>query len=102
MTSASAWSSALPKLRREVGSARSEVGSLRQELHSEIGSARKELGAEIGSVREELHTEIGSVRQELVAINGQLHSMQRTMIQFQGVLIAALIGTLATLIATQI
>lgn len=60
----------------------------------ELGFAevKTELRREIGSVRQE----IGSVRGEIGAMNDRLHSMQRMMIQFQGILIAALIGLIAT------
>jgi hypothetical protein len=70
----------------------------------ELGFAevKAELRREIGGVRDELRTGLGSVREELCAVRQELHSMQRTMIQLQGIMIAALLGLLATFIATQI
>jgi hypothetical protein len=75
---------------------RREIGSVRQEMRQEIGSVRQEMRQGIGSVRQEIGSVRDEMRQELAAIDDRLHGMQRMMIQFQGILIAALIGLIAT------
>ncbi len=57
-------------------------------------SRRMELG--FAEIKTEIRREIGSVRQEIGVMDDRLHAMQRLMIQFQAVLIAALIGLIAT------
>ena len=75
---------------------RSEIGSVRSEIGSEIGSVRGEIGSEIGSVR----GEVGSLRGEIVSLqkemNTRFDSLQRTLIHFEGIMIVALIGLIAT------
>lgn len=56
----------------------------------------RDLRGEIGTVRGEIGTvrgEVGSLRAEM---NSRFDSLQRTMIQFGGLLIAALLGMIAT------
>ena len=78
---------------------RSEIGSVRSEIGSEIGSVRGEIGSvrgEVGSVRGEVNSlrdEIGSLRKEM---NALFYSLQRTLIHFEGIMIVALIGLIAT------
>jgi hypothetical protein len=57
-------------------------------------SRRMELG--FTELKTELRREIGSVREAIAAMDDRLHGMQRTTVQFQGVLIAALVGLIAT------
>jgi len=66
-----------------------EVGMLRTEMRDEFRAARTEMREEFSAVRHE----IGSLRSEMHA---GFEALQRTMIQFGGVLIAALIGLIAT------
>lgn len=66
-----------------------EVGALRGEMRDEFRSVRSEMQEEFRAVR----GEIGSLRRDMQAGFDSLH---RTMIQFGGVLIAALIGLIAT------
>jgi hypothetical protein len=63
----------LRTLQAEIGSARTEIGSLRTGLGGEIGSLRTGLGGEIGSLRTELGGEIGSLRTEL---GGEISSLR--------------------------
>ena len=99
-------SAELVSVRREVGSVRDEVGSVREE----IGSVRDEVGSvreEVGSVREE----VGAVRDEVAGLREEMHqgneallkeihrgigSLQRTLLQTGGGIIAVLLGILLT------
>jgi hypothetical protein len=51
-------------------------------VREEIGSVRGEIGGEIGSLRKEMHA--------------LFNSLQRTLIHFEGIMIVALIGLIAT------
>jgi hypothetical protein len=71
----------LRTLQAEIGSARTEIGSLRTGLGGEIGSLRTELGGEIGSLRTELGGEISSLRTELRSEIGALRDI--TEVRFE-------------------
>ena len=79
-----------------------DLAQVEGRLKSEIASVRSELKEEIGSVRSELKEKIGSVRSDLGTIlvemkQGQLNQLRWTIGLAVGML-AALMGTLATLI----
>ncbi len=66
----------------------------------------REVRGEIALLRSETKTEIASLRGEMNArferVDARFDALQRTLLQFGGVLVAALIGVIATLIATQV
>jgi hypothetical protein len=66
-----------------------EVATLRTEMRDEFRAVRDE----IGSLRTEMTNEFGGIRGEMHA---GFQALNRTMIQFGGLLIAALIGLIAT------
>lgn len=68
-------------LRAEIGSVRTELGSVRETLRMEIGTVRDTLRMEIGSVRTELGSvrdtlgaEIGSLRTELGSLRAEMNT----------------------------
>jgi hypothetical protein len=73
-----------------------EVATLRIEIRDEFRAVREE----IGSLRTEMTNEFGGIRGEIGGLRGEMHAgfqaLNRTMIQFGGLLIAALIGLIAT------
>jgi hypothetical protein len=73
-----------------------EVATLRVEMRDEFRAVRTEMRDEFRAVREE----IGSLRTEMGMMRGEMHAgfqaLNRTMIQFGGLLVAALIGLIAT------
>ena|SRR5436190_20460414 len=92
-----------------------EVMTLRAEMREEFRAVRTEMRNEFRSIRAEMREEFQAVRAEFQAVRNELGSLQsemhagfdslhRTMIQFGGILIAALIGLIATQlwIATQL
>jgi len=70
------------------------------DLKGEVGMLRTEMRDEFRAVRAEMREEFRAVRSEIGSLRSEMHagfeSLQRTMIQFGGVLIAALIGLIAT------
>ena len=78
------------------------------DLKEEVGTLRTEMRDEFRAVRMEMREEFRAVRSEIGSLRSEMHTgfelLQRTMIQFGGVLIAALIGLIATQlwIATQL
>lgn len=77
-----------------------EVGMLRTEMRDEFRAVRTEMREEFSAVRAEMREEFRAVRSDIGSLRSEMHagfeSLQRTMIQFGGVLIAALIGLIAT------
>jgi len=70
-----------------------EVGALRSEMRDEFRAVRAEMKEEFHAVREEMRDEFNSMRSDMHVGFDSLH---RTMIQFGGILIAALTGLIAT------
>ena len=70
-----------------------EVSALRGEMRDEFRAVRSEMQEEFRAVRSEMKEEFRAMREEMKAGFDSLH---RTMIQFGGLLIAALIGLIAT------
>lgn len=70
------------------------------DLKGEVGTLRSEMRDEFRAVRTEMRDEFRAVREEMGSLRNEMHvgfkSLHRTMIQFGGVLIAALIGLIAT------
>jgi hypothetical protein len=66
-----------------------EVATLRVKMRDEFQAVREE----VGSLRTEMTNEFGVLRGEMHA---GFQAINRTMIQFGGLLIAALIGLIAT------
>jgi phage host-nuclease inhibitor protein Gam len=66
-----------------------EVATLRTEMRDEFRAVRKE----IGSLRTEMTSEFVSIRNEVHAGFASLH---RTMIQFGGIVIVAIIGLIGS------
>jgi hypothetical protein len=66
-----------------------DLRALRVETRTELGSLRSEIGTESRSLR----NEIGALRSEM---NSRFDAMQRTMIQFGGGMIVALLGLIVT------
>jgi hypothetical protein len=71
------------------------VVELRREMRQEFGAVRQEMREEFGAVRKEMREEFGS-------LHARFDGMQQTMIRFGGIVIAALIGLVATQIAALI
>lgn len=63
------------------------------DLKDEVGTLRAEMRDEFRAVRTEMKDEFRAMRTEMKAGFDSLH---RTMIQFGGLLIAALVGLIAT------
>lgn len=68
-----------------------------RDIRAEIGSVRSELSAETRSLREELSAETGSLRLEM---NARFDSLQRTLIQFGGGLVASFVGLIVAFVLT--
>jgi hypothetical protein len=66
-----------------------EVVEIGRRMDLGFAGIRTELRDEIGSVR----GEVGSLQKEIVT---RLDSLQRTLIHFEGIMIVALIGLIAT------
>jgi phage host-nuclease inhibitor protein Gam len=70
------------------------------DLKGEVGMLRAEMRDEFRAVRTEMREEFSAVRHEIGSLRSEMHagfaSLQRTMIQFGGLLVAALIGLIAT------
>ncbi len=76
-------------LRAQRVETRTELRSLRGEVKAEFAALRNEVKAESGA----LCGEIGTLRSEM---NTRFDAMQRTMIQFGGGMIVALLGLIVT------
>jgi predicted nucleic acid-binding Zn-ribbon protein len=94
----------LDDLKDEVGALRGEMRdefrAVRSEMQEEFRAVRDEMRNEFRAVRTEMKEEFRAVRDEIGSLRHDMHagfdSLHRTMIQFGGVLIAALIGLIAT------
>jgi hypothetical protein len=77
--------------RMELGfaEARTELKHEAGVLRTEIGALRTEVGTETGVLRTEMREEFGSLHE-------RFDRLQQTMIYLSGVMIAALIGVIAT------
>lgn len=81
-----------------------EVATLRTEMRDEFRAVRDEMRSEFRAVRDEMKGEFRAIRAEMsdefTAIRAEMHagfeSMHRTMVQFGGILIVALIGLIGT------
>lgn len=82
------------------GEMRNEFRAVREEMRTEFSAVRAEMKEEFRAVRAEMKNEFRAVREEIGALRSEMHagfdSLHRTMIQFGGILIAALIGLIAT------
>lgn len=97
-------------VRREM---RTEFAAVRDEMKSEFAAVRNDMKAEFAAVRGEMKAEFTAVRDEMKAESARteerfeammdrLLSMQRQMLQFSAVAIAALAGVIAALVAVAI
>jgi len=92
------------EMRDEFRAVRSEMQAefraVREEMKAEFRAVREEMRVEFRAVREEMKAEFQAVRGEIGSLRLEMHAgfdaLHRTMIQFGGVLIAALIGLIAT------
>ncbi len=90
--------------RQEFGAVREEMrrefGAVRHEMKEEFRAVRDEMKEEFRAVRREMKEEFSAVRGEMQQEFGSLHArfdgLQQTMIQFGALMIAALIGLIAT------
>jgi hypothetical protein len=84
------------KVDRGFADTKDEFAKVRTEMRDEFAKAR----AETKDVRAEMREEFVAVRAEIAGLRSDMqagfNSLQRTMIQFSGVIVAALIGLLAT------
>jgi hypothetical protein len=79
---------------------KTEFTSVRAEMKSEFTSVRAEMKAEFAAVRDEMHGEFRALRMEMAVGFGHLHQrfdrLFQTIIGLVGVMIASLIGFIAT------
>jgi len=79
---------------------KAEFESVRSEMKAEFVSVRNEMKAEFKAVRHEMKAEFESVRGEIASLRKEMHegfaSLNRTLLQVGGGIIAALIGVIAT------
>ncbi len=68
-------------------------------LRGEMGDMRTELRGEMAELRGEMNARFDAMQS---GIDARFAALQHAMFQFGGVMVAALIGVIATLIATQI
>jgi F0F1-type ATP synthase membrane subunit b/b' len=96
---------------RETGSAlQKELTGTKDSLQDEISATRHSLGREIGATRDSLQREIGATRDSLQreigaakdSMQDQLLTMQRTMIQVGGGLIAANLTLMAAVLGLMV
>lgn len=77
-----------------------EVTTLRTEMRDEFRAVREEMRTEFQAVRDEMKAEFRAVRDEIGSLRIETHAgfdaLQRTMIQFGGILIVALVGLIGT------
>jgi hypothetical protein len=86
----------LDDLNNKVGEGFARVDADIRELRAEIGEMRKENQAEFVEVRKEIQTEVGVLRAEM---NARFDAMNRNFIAGVIAIIAAIIGSNATLMA---
>jgi hypothetical protein len=76
------------------------LAEFRSEMKDELRAVRREMNEEFSAVRREMKGEFSAVRIEAKEEFGSLHArfdgLQQTMIQLGGLVIAALIGLIAT------
>jgi hypothetical protein len=79
---------------------KAEFAAVRSEMKEEFAAVRREMKAEFAAVRREMKEEFSSVHGEIKALRQEMNlrfdSLQRMTIQFGGLMIAALIGFIAT------
>lgn len=77
-----------------------EVATLRTEMRDEFRAVRAEMRTEFRAVRDEMRIEFRAVRDEIGSLGQEMHagfdSLHRTMIQFGGIIIVALIGLIGS------
>ncbi len=90
----------LDDLRNDVSEFRAETKAEFAAVQDEFTAVRKEMGSEFAAVRKEMGDEFKAVRAEMKAgfdgIHERFDRFQQTMIGFSGLVIAALIGLIAT------
>jgi hypothetical protein len=77
-------------LRKEM---KDEFAAVRKEMRDEFAAVRQEMKDGFAALRKEMRDEFAAVRQEM---KDGFEGIQRLMIQFMGLMIAALIGLIAT------
>jgi ElaB/YqjD/DUF883 family membrane-anchored ribosome-binding protein len=85
--------SEMSEFRREV---KEEFANVGDEMRGEFRAVRREMRDEFATVRKEMKDEFAVVRQDMKALNQRFDSLHRIMIQFCGLMVAALIGLIAT------
>lgn len=79
---------------------RTEFGAVRAEMKAEFGAVRGEMKAEFATVRDEARGEFRALRMEMATgfaqINERFDRLFYAMIGFGGLMIASLIGFMAT------
>jgi len=79
---------------------RTEFTAVREEMRTEFASVREEMRAEFAAVRGEMSAEFTALRGEMKAgferVDERFESLHRLMIQLGGLMLAALIGLIAT------
>jgi predicted phage-related endonuclease len=84
-------------VRREM---KNEFAAVRQEMKDEFTAVRREMRDEFRAVRREMKEQSDSLHAEIKALHKEMSlrfdSLQRIMIQFSGLMVAALIGFIAT------
>lgn len=86
----------LDDLSRKVDEGFARVDADIRELRVEVGVMRKENQSEFVAVRKEIQTEVGALRAEM---NARFDAMNRNFIAGVIAIIAAIIGSNATLVA---
>lgn len=90
----------LDDFRGEMSEFRRETKDEFKAVRAELEAVRKEMRDEFREVRQEMKNESASLREAVEALQNEvslrLFSIQRIMIQFCGLMVAALIGLIAT------
>ena len=84
----------------EFAAVRTEFAAVREEMRIEFAAVRAEMKAEFAAVRGEMQAEFRALRGEMATGFGQMHErfdrLFHAMIGFGGLMIASLIGFMAT------
>lgn len=72
------------------------VSEFRAETKAEFAAVRTEMRDEFAAVRTEMRDGFGGVRAELRDVNARFDRLQQTMIASSGLIVAALVGLIAT------
>lgn len=87
------------ELARRTDNGFNRVDADLRDLRGEMSAMRTELRGETAELRSEMNARFDAMQR---GFDARFDALQRTMIQFSGVMVAALIGVIATLIATQV